>query len=326
MRQLENNLIRARGILRRAWSRMATTDPDLVAPARLVLRLDDVDLPGAIGTSDEMGPEDWNRLIAQVVEWVGPVPVTVIAIHSADDPQVDALVRFAHRMGCHTTLTTDGSGIDAARAELLLDVGLAAVQVLVGGVSDDIQQRTVGNSAQEATHAVAALLNAKRDRGAQLDVEVGIPWVDGVTSELKAVVGWAKQAGADGCRIVAPYRASGLPADPELLDDVVDAAGAFCRNTAYSIEELHSMVAHQDGEPGLKRGRANRRTKCPVGGQRLVIGARRAVYNCPFHAPVGVLGEEVADVWAGAGPHLEAISQCGRMCVHPELAPAPIFG
>ena len=326
MRQLENNLIRARGILRRAWSRMATTDPELVAPARLVLRVDDVDLPGAIGTSGEMSQQDWNQLIAQVVEWVGPVPVTVIATHSGGDPQVDALVRFAHRMGCHTKLITDGTGIDEARAEMLLDVGLAAVQILVGGVSDGIQRQTVGNSAQEATRAVAAFLNAKRERGSTLDIEIGIPWVDGVTAELKAVVGWAKQAGADGCRIVAPYKASGLPADPELLDSVVDSVGEFCRNTSYNIEELHSMVAHQDGEPGLKRGRAHRRTKCPVGGQRLVIGARRAVYSCPFHAPIGVLGDEIAEVWAHAGPHLEAISTCGRMCVHSELAPAPIFG
>jgi len=305
---------------------MATTDPEMVAPARLVLRVDDGDLPGSIGISDEMSVQDWNQLIAQVVEWVGPVPVTVIATRSAGDPLVDALVRFAHRMGCHTTLVTNGTGIDAARAEMLLDVGLASVRVLVGGVSDGIQRQTVGNTAQEATRAVAALLNAKRDRASRLDIEIGIPWVNGVTVELKAVVGWAKQAGADGFRIVAPYKAEGLPADPELLDGVVDAAGGFCRNSTYSIEELHSMVAHQDGQPGLARKRAHRRSKCPVGGQRLVVGARRAVYSCPFHAPIGALGEEVSEVWSGAGPHLEAISTCGRVCVHAELAPTPIFG
>ena len=326
MRQLENKLSQTRGILRRAWSRMGSTDPEMVAPSRLVLRLDDTDLPGSIGNSAEMTAHQWHQLIAQVVEWLGPLPVTVIATHNADDPLVDALVRFAHRMECHTTLVTDGTGIDEDRAEVLLDVGLSAVRILVGGVSDGIQQKTVGNYAHEATRAVAALLGARRERGNALDVEVMIPWVEGVTVELTAIVGWAKQAGVDGFRVTAPYRAERLPADPELLDGVVDDAGSFCRNTAYSIDELHSMVAHQDGAPGIERGRTQRRGKCPVGGQRLVVGARRAVYSCPFHAPVGVLGDELSELWPKAGPHLEAIANCSRACVHAELAPLPILG
>ena len=326
MRQLENKLIRTRGVLRRAWSRMASTDPEMVAPARLVLQLDDTDLPGTMGNSEELTVHGWHQLIAQVVEWIGPVPVTVIATHSAGDPLVDELVRFAHRMECHTTLVTDGTGIDEARAETIVDMGLSAVRILVGGVSDGVQKKTVGNFAHEATRAVAALLAARRSRGCDLDVEIMIPWVEGVTAELTAVVGWAKQAGVDGFQVVAPYKAARLPADPESLDTVVDQAGSFCRNTTYSIEELHSMVAHQDGGPGLDRTHARRRGKCPVGGQRIVIGARRAVYSCPFHAPIGVLGDELSAVWSEAGPHLEAISSCSRVCVHAELAPTPILG
>jgi MoaA/NifB/PqqE/SkfB family radical SAM enzyme len=305
---------------------MAYTDPEIVAPARLVLQIDDTDLPGTMGNSGEITIHAWHQLIAQVVEWIGPVPVTIIATHSADDPLVDGLVRFAHRLECHTTLVTDGTGIDEDRADMLLDVGLSAVRVLVGGVSDGVQRQTVGNFAHEATRAVAALLGARRSRGAPLDVEIATPWVDGVTDELTAVVGWAKQAGADGFRVVAPYKASRLPADPELLDAVVDDAGTFCRNSAYSIDELHSMVAHQDGGPGIARSHTQRRGKCPVGGQRLVVGARRAVYSCPFHAPIGVLGDELSEVWAQAGSHLDAISNCSRACVHTELAPQPILG
>jgi len=86
------------------------------------------------------------------------------------------------------------------------------------------------------------------------------------------------------------------------------------------------MVAHQDGGPGVASTHARRRGKCPVGGQRLVIGARRSVYSCPFHAPIGVLGDELRDVWAHAGPHLDSIASCSRACVHTELAPQPILG
>ena len=229
-------------------------------------------------------------------------------------------------MECHTTLVTAGTGIEQDQADRLLDVGLSSVRLLVGGVSDGVQTKTVGNTAQQATTAVTALIQAKRTRNSNLDIEIAIPWVAGVTQEITAVVGWAKQAGADGFRILAPYRSRNLPADPELLDEVIDAADVFCRNPIYSIDELHGMVAHQDGGPGIPRGKARRRFKCPVGGQRIVVGAQRAVHSCPFHKPIGDFRGEIRDVWADAGEHLTDIAGCNRVCVHTELAPEPIFG
>ena len=326
MRQLEQSLIRTRGILRRAWSRAGVTDPELVAPSQLVLRLDDADLPGAMGSGKPLTLHEWQQAIAETVAWIGPVNVTVIATHNADEADVPELVRFAHRLECSTRLVTDGTGMTEALASHYLSCGLDSVRLLVGGVSELVQRQTVGNSAVEATSALAALHSARLESGAELDIEVAVPWVDGVTLELSAVVGWARQAGADGFRVVAPYRSERLPADPELLDSMVDEYGLFCRNTTTSVEELHAMVAHQDGAPGIGREHSRRRGKCPVGGQRLVIGRRRAVYSCPFHAPIGELDGELGAVWAQAGTHLSAIAGCSRACVHTELAPQPILG
>lgn len=326
MRQLEQSLIRTRSILRRAWSRAGVTDPELVAPSQLVLRVDDADLPGVMGSGKSLTLHQWQESIAEVVAWIGPVPVTVIATHNADDSDVPELIRFAHRLECSTRLVTDGTGITPELADHLLSCGLDAVRLLVGGVSELVQRQTVGNAAVEATSALASLHTARLEAGARLDIEVAIPWVEGVTLELSAVIGWARQAGADGFRIVAPYRSERLPADPELLDGVVDDYGVFCRNTTTSIEELHTMVAHQDGAPGIGRAHSRRRTKCPVGGQRLVIGRRRSVYSCPFHAPIGDLDAELSQVWQQAGAHLSAIASCNRACVHTELAPQPILG
>jgi len=326
MRQLEQTLIRTRSVLRKAWSRVGSTDPELVAPARLVLQVDDSDLSGSMGTGVPMTMAEWSQAIAQVVEWLGPVPVTVIATHNADDPQVADLIRFAHRLECSTRLVTDGTGIDVSRAETLIDMGLDSVRLIIGGVSEDVQRQTVGNAAIEATSAVDALLEVRQERGVSLDLEIAIPWVNGVTTELSAVVGWARQAGVDGFRIVAPYRADSLPADPELLDTTIDEGADFCRNTSTSIEELHTMVAHQDGAPGIDRSHSRRRLKCPVAGQRIVIGARRAVYSCPFHAPIGSFDTELKAVWSQAGTHLDSVASCSRACVHTELAPEPIFG
>jgi len=326
MRQLEHKLNQTRGVLRRAWSRLASVDPEMVAPARLVLQLDDRNLPGTMGTGKELSPFEWNQAIAQVIEWLGPVPVTVIATRNTADVQVPELIRFAHRLECPTTLVTDGTGIDEDKAIELLSSGLSAVRFLVGGVSDEVQQRTVGNDAAAATGAVFAMLSARRDTDLDLDVEVDIPWVEGVTEELNAIVGWARQAGVDGFRITAPYRATALPADPELLDEIVDSSDGFCRNTPTSIEELHAMVAHQDGAPGLSRTHSRRRFKCSVGGERLVIGRRRSIYSCPFHAPIVEFDVDFASAWAQAGTHLGCIASCNRACVHTELAPQPILG
>lgn len=326
MRQLEQSLIRTRSILRRAWSRAGVTDPELVAPSQLVLRVDDADLPGVMGSGKPLTLHQWQQAIAEVVAWIGPVPVTVIATHNADDAEVPDLIRFAHRLECSTRLVTDGTGLTEDRARYFLSCGLGAVRLLVGGVSEMVQRQTVGNAAVEATSALAALHTVRQEMGVELDIEVAIPWVVDVTLELSAVIGWARQAGADGFRIVAPYRADNLPADPELLDHVMDDYGLFCRNSTGNIEEIHAMVAHQDGAPGVAREHSRRRSKCPVGGQRLVIGRRRSVYSCPFHAPIGELDGELSAVWEQAGAHLGAIAGCTRACVHTELAPQPILG
>ena len=250
MRQLEQSLIRTRSILRRAWSRAGVTDPELVAPSQLVLRVDDADLPGVMGSGKPLTLHQWQQAIAEVVAWIGPVPVTVIATHNADDPEVPELIRFAHRLECATRLVTDGTGITEERAGHFLSCGLSAVRLLVGGVSEMVQRQTVGNAAVEATSALAALQNVRQERDAALDIEIAIPWVEGVTLELSAVIGWARQAGADGFRIVAPYRAEKLPADPELLDSMLDDYGLFCRNSTSSIEDLHAWWLTKTEPPG----------------------------------------------------------------------------
>ena len=48
-----------------------------------------------------------------------------------------------------------------------------------------VQRQTVGNAAVEATSALAALQNARQERDAALDIEIAIPWVEGVTLEAQ---------------------------------------------------------------------------------------------------------------------------------------------
>lgn len=327
MRKLEHAMADLRGALRRARARTGATAPQRVMPARLVLRLDDADLPGTMGSADELTLAAWFRLLTSGVAWLGPLPVTVLALRSGAHPYLPELVRFAHRLECDTLLVSSGEGIDQHKAEELVDCGLQAVRLLVGGMSEAVHRQIVGGELSDATRALTELKRAAASRGVPLDVEIGIPWVDPVQSEVRAVIGWARQAGADGYRLMAPWRAERLPMDPELLDHLGDEP--FNRTPAAAIEELHAMAAAQDGQPGIARGGLGYRRRsfpCPVGGQRLELSAHGRLSCCPFKDPIGVAGEDLRDAWAGAGPHLKAIASCDRACGHPELAPRPILG
>jgi len=328
MRKLEQAVAAVQATARRAASRRVRTDAGQVQPARLVIRLDDADLPGVLGEGELLQLGDWRKLISGAVEWLGPVDVTVLATHSGDHGSLPEVIRFAHRLECHTLLVTDGTGIDLHRAEELIDRGLNRVRVLVGGVSDDIQRSVVGNSAVEATEAVRALVEARRDREADLDIEVVVPWRGRADEEVRAVLGWARQVGANGFRVMPPWKADQLPADPELLDALLAEERPFNRSERAAISELHAMVAHQDGLPGLARRSGpvrRRRFRCPVGGQRVEVTALGQVCSCPFQPAIGTLEGRLEQVWANAGRHLEAISACDRACAHPELAPARVL-
>jgi hypothetical protein len=329
VRRLEHQRTLLKTAFRRLWARLGRTDPELSAPARVVLRLDDGDLKNSMGVGEPLSLAEWEQVIAQAIQWLGPVPVTLLAHHAADAPELTHLIRFAHRLECPTLLVCDGSGIDEPRAEALLDVGLSAVRVWVGGVSDVIHQAVVGNPGREATLAVQNLVAARDARNADLDIEVAIPWQGPANAEARAIVGWARQVGADGLRIVAPFHAEKLPADPELLDAIVDEIGSFGRTPSATIDEIHAMVARQDGHPGLARAHApsrRRRFACPVGGQRIVVTANRQIHSCPFKAPVGVWTDELRQTWAGAQDHLRSIAACDRACAHVQLAPESMFG
>jgi hypothetical protein len=329
MRVLEHKLAHARGTVRRAVSRLGLTDPNRLRPARLVLRIDDGDLEGSLGTGERTSSARLQRIVIEMVDWLGPVPMTLLATREGGSHLVETLVRFAHRLECPTQLVTAGKGIDQDRAEALVDCGLMGVRVLVGGVSDGVQRSVVGQPAIEATDAVMALLAARESRRAALDIEVGIPWKGRADEELRAVVGWARQVGVDGFRVIAPYKATDLPVHAELLDEIAGASDDFNRTDPATLSEIHAMVVNQDSQPGAPRTHGKlqrRRFSCPVGGQRLEFTTQGHISSCPFKTPIAEAEGSVEQIWAGAGAHLEAIKSCDRVCAHVELAPQRIWG
>lgn len=326
MRQLEHRLAWSRMLLRKGLARLGPRDPATTLPARLTLRLDEADLPFDLGQGAALTPAAWHRAIVAMVEKAGPLPVTVLAGGKAGAPIAAELVRFAHRLECPVTLVSDGRGIDFAKAAELIDRGLRHLRVHVGGVSPEVHMAVVGAPLDDAIGAIDAAVAARRDRNARLDIEVGLPWRSPAHTEARAVIGWARQAGADGVRLLPPWYASDPAVDPELLDSLANPSDPFVRSDAGIVAALHAVAAHADGKPGHARQFAigsRRRRPCPVGGLRLELSARGRLCSCPFLPPIATAVEpasqDLPEAWAQAGPHLAAIRACDRLCAHPEL-------
>ena len=316
MRTLEHRVARARLAARRLRARLALRSPDQVAPARLVL-----DLSGA-PSDDDLPPAALRRLIVEAVDWRGPLPVSLLVGSRGDHPLVEDLIRFAHRLECGTRLVTTGKGIDLPRARALIDRGLEAVRLVVAGRSEEVQHAALGVDTETATGALRALVTARRERGVEVDIEVGLSWTPHAPAEADAVGRWAMEHGADGIRVLAPHDAAGLAESVHGLEGLRTLVGL--RDASSAIDALGSLLRHGGDGPGFPRRQASARERllpCPVGGQRLELDATGTAFCCPHKPPIGRVSGALSSLWDDAGPHLEAIRSCDRMCVHVELTP-----
>ncbi|MCB9797988.1 MAG: hypothetical protein H6741_35370, partial [Alphaproteobacteria bacterium] len=216
MKQLEQLLLLGRARARSARTALPGTRGLL--PTRLVLRLNDIRLrPGLIrATGETLSAAQWQDTIASVVRWLGPIRVTFAGGEPAASPRLDGLVRFANRLECPTHLVT-GGGIEPARAELLVDRGLSAVTVLIGGVDEGTHKASVGTSLAEATATLEAFRDARARRGRPVGLYVGVPLLAANATSVGAVGGWARQAGADGVLATLPL---GEEPPPEALEAI----------------------------------------------------------------------------------------------------------
>ncbi len=268
--------------------------------------------------------EHWQEVLLAAVDWLGPVPVTFLSrSHRLPEPLPEA-VRFAHRLGCNVALYGVDGGIDDDLALRLVDLGLQRASLVLGGVTPDLHAEVSDRSVGRTTAAVASLVRAREQRQATLDVIVDFPCTPTTAKGLPAVMGWSRQAGADGFAVSAPFLAPSAPAhlDHELarrLGELESSADPFQRTPRGTTRALRSTWAAGDGGPGGLGPSA-----CPVAGLRLDMRGCGRFGACPFHRSVGEFepGVELAVAWAAGWEHFQAARECARRCWHPELIPA----
>lgn len=268
--------------------------------------------------------ERWQSILLSAVEWLGPVPVTFLSRSQAVSPLLPELVRFANRLECAVTLYGVEGGIDDELALRLVDCGLNRACLVLGGVTPDLQAEVSGRSVGRTTAAVNALVQARERRRVDLDVVVDFPCTPATAKDLEAVLGWARQAGADGFAVSPPFLA---PATPAQVDDALARRVAaleasrdpFHRTARDTVTALRSTWEAGDGGPGGLGP-----TRCPVAGLRIDVRACGRFGSCPFHRSIGRLesGSNVADAWALGEAHFEAVHSCARRCWHQGLVPS----
>lgn len=160
------------------------------------LRLDDFDGPGN-GPPAKLDIDGWQEQVVAFVQWAGPMPARLIA--HADHRDLADLVRFCHRLEMATTVRTGPAGLGTARAEELLDRGMATCELVVDALD------------AEAEEAARALVHARHSRAGQLAVHLHVRGHVPPSDDLRAR---ARSLGIDRVVASAPWVGpDGLPGE-----------------------------------------------------------------------------------------------------------------
>jgi hypothetical protein len=294
-------------------------------PARIVLRLDDLDpppstelFPGAGGSTPRNAPRPdgeppaADALVAALAQ-AGAVPVHLVARATHDD--LVPLARLAMRLDAPVHIRTSASGLDAAQAAALLDARPVEIHVRVAGTSDAVQGAVLGEDVATGIAALTHLMRARHAAGAATRILAAwVPSEDGAP-QLRGVFDQARRAGLDGVVIVAPW--TGMPVGDALRAALAwaDTQHAPFHATPPAVRAwLADMTA--DGAPGLP----GRRGACPIADVQWDLSTPGCVRACPFQPDPAPLD---AESWHPAlAAHRDRVRSCGRRCAHPDV-PAP---
>ncbi len=304
-------MIRLRAELRARRARLGGS----AHPARLLIRLDDLNAPGPDPGPGILPQAEVHRFIVAAVMWGGALPVRVVG--RADNPRVADTVRFAWRLECPVRLRTNARGL-ADRAELLVDSGLRELRVAVAGPR---QEAACGDTEAEVHQALAALRRAKEERRAQYPTVIAeVPISPETADVVPAVLRTMRDAGADAVELTPPFRGPAVEESQWVLLDVAAVDRPPFHRTPEAV--LASLREPASGDaPGNPRRRGRDGASCPLGTLQIELTAQGALRSCPFHADMTPWNGDISADWARLAAHRGHIRSCERRCLHPDLTP-----
>jgi|HubBroStandDraft_6_1064221.scaffolds.fasta_scaffold269876_2 MoaA/NifB/PqqE/SkfB family radical SAM enzyme len=245
-------------------------------------------------------------------------------------PSVVEMVSLARRAGLEVTITSNGSRLDAARAEALIDAGLDALRISVDAARPATYALVhVGEPETSLARLVARVghLVRLRDRAGRRAPRVTVSFTVGRenVAELDEMLELALATGADAAffQNVLPMteRARAMVLDEAAWADVVDRTLPRLRRRAASAR-LETNLEEFARTPPVAADVGTTPTRCYVGYYFTSVLASGAVVPCcQTQAPVGHVGPSTfAEVWRGPG--YEAFRGAARRLPepHPALA------
>lgn len=307
MKVLEQGQIALRARVRRRLAAMLASP----RPARLLLRLDDLDAPGQVPAMDR-NLEAWQEQLVEFYRWAGVVPTVLVGRPNA--MLLLGLLRFCHRVEAPSILRTCGAGLSLRLAEELVDAGLDEIWLRMGATADPLQERVCGESVAVTRAAVQTLLQARKDRKAPLKVGIEVPFRLESARELPGVFREARELGVDRARVVPPWRGPSWDDRQSVMLDLMALERPPFNLTSPSVSlGIRRMV---DGGEGASRLRGH----CPVGTGQLEILPDRSMRSCPFKEGRVDAGP-VVESWKKLESHRARVRACDRSCYHPDLLP-----
>jgi hypothetical protein len=212
VKELTQALARSRFALRRIRSRVPVLSRG-VEPVRVLLSLGEKAGESTSEADPALSEEQWKSTVVDLVTWLGPVRVCVECPDSDHLGLALDLVRLAHRLECPTHLITTAS-VSFEQALEFIDRGLGAVSIRVAGLDNKTHRLILDGELDHVSSSLSAFSKAGALRDRDFALQVNLVAHGENLATLKAMAGWARQAGADAVSLGLPL---GAPVPEGLL-------------------------------------------------------------------------------------------------------------
>lgn len=217
MKELTQALARSRFAFRRMRSRIPVLSWG-VAPVRVLLSLGEKACESSSEAAAVLSEAQWKSAVVDLVTWLGPVRVCVECPSSDQLDLALNLVRLGHRLECPTHLITTAP-VSFEQALEFIDRGLGALSIRVAGLDNRTHQLVLNGDLDPVSASLSAFSKARALRDRDFALQVNLVAHAENLSSLKAMAGWATQAGADS---VSLGLLLGAPVPDGILKAMID--------------------------------------------------------------------------------------------------------
>lgn len=276
----------------------------------------------------ELSTDEWKKVILELRDWLGPFRLQIAGGEIFLRKDVVELVRLASRNGVLIGMVSNGTLIDKAMADALVDAGLSYFDISIDGIRRETHDfiRGVDGVFDKAMSTVRYLQESSRAAGSPLSITVATVVMGINMNELVPLVRWVEEQNLNGI-IFNPlgpacdsnphwYLQNELWCPPEKLDRLdatldelvaLKRAGARILNSEDQFLEMKAYFRNPDKVRG---------TNCRVGVTNFLVSCEGEIHMCFRTPPVGDISQSPREVWTSrkARQTRSSIRNCADLC------------